>query len=119
MAVVLVNAARSAACDAVVTLLNGGSIQMLTSANAVLATLTLPNPAFGAAVNGVATMNTVPAATATGTGTASKATFRNSSGTTIYTVTVATTGADINLSSVSISNGDSVQITSYTHTQPA
>jgi hypothetical protein len=119
MAITLSTTARNAACNGVVDLLDGGSISLQTSGSAVVATLTLPSPAFGAAATGVAAMNTVAANTASGTGTVTKAVFKNSGGTDIFTATVGTSGADINLSSVTFNTGDSVEITSYSHTQPA
>lgn len=119
MAITLEANARNAACNGVVDLLDGGTIEFQTSAGAVIATLALPTPAFGAAASGTAAMNAVAAATAGASGTVAKAVFKTSAGAAVFTATVATTGADINLSSVAINAGDSVELTSYTHTQPA
>lgn len=118
MAITLADNARNAACNGVVDLLDGGTIELQTSGDAVIATLSLPTPAFGAATTGAAAMNSVSAATAAAAGTVTKAVFKNSGGTAVFTATVDTTGADINLSSVTFNSGDSVEITAYTHTQP-
>src|SRR5688572_27759794 len=79
------NEAANAACDAMAALLNGGTLKIYTVGSGIpataataitdqvlLATLTLGNPAFGAAVAGVATANAITGDTsADATGTAS------------------------------------------------
>lgn len=121
MTVTLTEAARNAACDAVVDLLDGGTIEFQTSADAEVATLTLGTPAFGDAATGTATANAITAdSNATG-GTIAKAVFKDSGSSSVFTVSVTATGGggDIELSSLSIGAGDTVSLTSYTHTQPA
>lgn len=121
MAVVLGTTARNAACNAVVDLLDGGTIVMQTSGGVEVATLTLGSPAFGASATGTATANAITAdADATG-GTIAQATFRTSGAADLFTVSVTATGGggDIELSSVVIGAGDTVSLSSYTHTQPA
>lgn len=121
MAVTLAEAARNAACNAVVDLLDGGTIEMQTSADAEVATLTLGTPAFGAASNGTATANAITADDSATGGTIAKAVFKNSGGDPVFTATVTALGGggSIELSSLAIGAGDTVSLTSYTHTQPA
>ena len=121
MAVTLETAARNAACNAVVDLLDGGTIELRTSADAEVATMTMGTPAFGAAVDGVATINAVTAdASATG-GAATKAVFITSGGADLFTVSVTDTGGggDITYPSATITAGEEVGLTSFTYTQPA
>tara|TARA_R110000823_G_scaffold2164_10_gene8950 strand:+ start:99 stop:464 length:366 start_codon:yes stop_codon:yes gene_type:complete len=121
MAVILETVARNAACDAVVDLLDGGTIEFQTSGSVEVATLTLGTPAFGAASVGTATANAIGSDTSATGGTITKAVFRTSAPATLFTVSVTATGGggDIELSSVAIGSGDTVSISSYTHTQPA
>jgi hypothetical protein len=118
---VLSTAARNAACNAIVDLLDGGTIEMQTAADAVVATLTFGTPAYGNAVDGVATANAITADDDTAAGTVTKAVLKNSADETIMTLTVslpAGTG-DIRLSSVTYNAGDTLGLSSLTHTQPA
>lgn len=120
MTVTLQDVARNAACDAVVDLLDGGSVQFQTSADAEVATLDLANPAFGSATNGTATANSITADTDAAGGEITKAVFRDSSDSAVFEVTVTASGGGgtIEMSSVNIGEGDTVSLTSYTHTQP-
>lgn len=121
MAITLENNARSAACDAVVDLLDGGTIEFQTAGNAEVATLTFGTPAFGAASNGVATANAITSDTDATGGTITKAVFKTSAAAAVFTASVTATsgGGDIELSSVAIGAGDTVSMSAYTHTQPA
>lgn len=79
----------------------------------VLATIPLADPC-GSVSAGVLTLSTpVSDTNADATGTAAEARIKDSDGTTIISgLTVGTTGANINLSSVGITAGDTVSITS-------
>ena len=79
----------------------------------VLATITLQNPA-GVASGTAFTISGVPlSSTATGTGTAAAAEFRNNAGTVVVSgLTVGTSGTDITINSASITTGQTVQLTS-------
>lgn len=126
MAITLSDACKNAACDAVVDKCDvggAGTLEIQTSADAVLATFTLANPAFGAAgavTAGLATAAAIANVTATGTGTATKFVVKNNGGTELWNGTVTLTGAggDMTLDNTSIVTGQTVSITSLTHSQP-
>src|SRR3990167_9793896 len=129
----ITNAVASAACDAIVDLIDAGAgagtLKFYTAtiptnadtalgAQTLLATLTFSDPAFGAASNGVAPASAItsdPAANATGTATW----FRvvTSAGTAIFDGTVGTSGADLNLNTTSIVAGAEVSVSAFTYTQ--
>lgn len=123
MAVTHSNAAKSAAADAVLGLLDVGSgsnglLELQTSAGAEVATLDLDDPAFGSAVNGVADANTISDDTNATGGTIAKFELQNKDGTGVVlgSVTVITGGGDIEMSSVVIGAGDTVRVTSLEYT---
>lgn len=136
MAVRISNAARSAAADAIVDLIDGGTgvgtLRIYTGAQpagpataptgTLLGTLTMTDPAFGNAANGVATAATITGDTsADASGTAGWARIADSSGTAIIdmSVTVAGGGGDLQLDSVNIVAGGAINVTSLTVTMPA
>lgn len=127
MALTLSTAARNAACDAVVDLIDGGSANPTgalvigtTGMGTTLVTCNFSNPAFGAAATGVATANAISDGTAVATGTAAEANIVDRDAASIITgLTVATSAANVNLSSTGISTNDVVSITSGTVTMPA
>ncbi len=136
MATRLPTAARNAASDAVVDLLDAGSgagtLKIYTgsqpaSANdaasgTLLATVTLGDPAFGAASTGVATLAGTPlSGTGVAAGTAGWARLADSTGATVLDGSVTATGGggQIELATTTISIGVTVQITSGTVTMPA
>ena len=84
----------------------------------LLASLPMSNPVAPSSSSGVLTMSTITSATAGNTGTAGY--FRlctSSAGTTcIVQGTVGTSGADLNLTSTSITSGQTVSVTSWTIT---
>ena len=101
-------AARNAACDAIVDLVDGGAgagtIQIRTGAaptapsdadtGTLLATLTFSDPAFGAASSGVATASAITSDTnVDDTGTAAHYRVKDSNGTVIWQGNVSTSGA--------------------------
>lgn len=121
MSVTLEEVARNAAVDAVVGLLDGGTIEMQTDSDVEVATLSFGTPAFEPASGGTATANAITEDDDATGGDITKAVFKDSSEGPIFTVTVTQTGegGTLELSSTSIGSGDTVSITSYTHTQPA
>lgn len=117
----LATAARNAACDAIVDLLDSGTIEFQTSANNEVATLTFGATAFGAAAVGVATANAITADTSATGGTIAKAVFKTSGAAEVLTATVTVTGGggDITGTSLAIGAGDTVSISALTVTVPA
>jgi hypothetical protein len=125
----MTNAAAIAACDAVVDLVDaGGAGSLIIYAGSVpadadaalggatvLATFTLPNPAFGGAADttgeATANANAISDATATGSGTASFYRIRNNAGTAIWQGTVGTSASDLVISNTTIAVSDTVSIT--------
>lgn len=136
MATRLPTATRNAACDAVVDLFDAGSgaatlkiysgSQPATANDAasgtLLATVTLGDPAFGAASAGVATLAGTPlSGTGVAAGTAGWARLADSTGATVLDGSVTATGGggQVELATTTISVGVTVQITSGTVTMPA
>jgi hypothetical protein len=128
------NAARSAMCDALVDLIDGGAeagtIGIRTGAaptnttdansGTLLATLTFSDPAFGAASNGVATASAITSDTnVDASGTAEHFRIYDSNSVCIMQGTVGTSGADINFNTVTFVAGGTAAISSMTVTQPA
>lgn len=122
MALTLETTMRNAIADAVDTLVGtSATLEFQTAASAEVATLTLGNPAFGAAATGVITLSGTPLSDTSATaGTMSKFVIK-SGGTTIQlTGTVNTTGGDINFpGGLTVGSGDTVTLTSFTITCPA
>lgn len=87
-----------------------------------LATLNLPNPAFGAAADatpgGRATANPITPQNGTANGTAAWFRVFDRNGLSQWDGECGTSGADMNLVSLSISIGQPVEITSWTVTMP-
>lgn len=108
-------AAASTGTASAGTLVIGDST--LSGATGVLATLTLSATA-GTVTGSVMTLSGTPlSATASASGTAAKADLRNNSGTAIVAgLTVGVSGSDINLTSVSITSGQTVTVSSGTIT---
>lgn len=134
MTLSLANAVRSTMCDALVDSVDGGSpgtIKIYSGTRpanpdtaitgTLLATVTLVNPAFGAASNGVAALSDPSAVTAAATGTATH--FRAATSAAVAKfdgdVTATGGGGDLTLATTSITSGLSVDITGGTVTVPA
>jgi len=99
------------------------NVDTALSGNTVLAQLDMANPAFGAAADaapgGTATANAITDDTsADATGTASFYRILDRDNTPVLQGTVGTSGAELNLNSVSIQSGATVSITSFTITMP-
>ena len=104
--------------DAVDDNANPGDLEIGTAGmSTVLVRLTLQKPSFSES-GGVITMTGVPiSGVATASGTASAARIRDGGGTTVVSgLTVAVTGAEVNLNSVDISSGQTVTLNSGTIT---
>lgn len=126
----LSDACANAAVNAIVDLLNSGKILIYdgtrpaTADDAIgtqvlLAQLTFGNPAFGDAVDGVATANTITSdSSANATGTATWFRVTTSTDGKMFDGTVGTTGCDLNLNTTSIVSGAEVSCTSFKVTLP-
>jgi hypothetical protein len=125
MAITLTTAARNAACDAIVDLVDvgttdaNGDIVFMTSGSVEVATLALSAPAFGASSVGVATANTVSSDTSATGGTVALFKIQNKDNTEIFRGTVTVSSGDINLSSLTVGASDTVSMSSLTVTMPA
>jgi hypothetical protein len=131
----IATAARNAAADAVVDLIDGGAgagtVKIYTGAQpasandaesgSLLATVTLADPAFGAAATGVATATDPASVNASATGTAGWFRVEDSTGANIMDGDCTATGGggSMTLSTTSLVSGSPVDITSFTVTMPA
>lgn len=115
-------AVRNAIADLVVDLLDAGDgpgvLIFQTAGEAEVATLTFGDPAFGAASNGTATANAISSDTDATGGTAAQAVAQDSDATDVFYCDVGASASDINLSSVSISEHDTVSLSSLTYSAP-
>lgn len=135
MALTISSTARSAACDAVVDLVDAGSGAgklriydgtrpagpgTAVSTQTLLAEVTLSDPAFGAASSGVAALSGTPlSVTGAAAGTASWFRVVDSNNVAYVDGSVGTSSADLILTTTTISVGLTVQITSGSITMPA
>ncbi len=123
------NVAANAEADNVTTLLNGGLLRIYSGtqpttadtalgAQVLLAQLTFNATAAPAAAAGVSTFNAITSdSAADATGTAAFFRALKSDGTTVvYDGAVGTTGAELNLNTVSIVANAIVAVTSFTYT---
>lgn len=130
----LATTARNAAANAVVDSLDAGAgpatIKVYTGSQpatpqtaptgTLLLTFTLNDPAFGDAATGAATLDVAPALTATGAAAGTAGWFRaaDSTGAAVFDGACGTSGAELNLSTTTVSTGLDVTITSGSYTQP-
>ena len=126
MAVTHPTAVRQGICNFVVDQLDEGTppgtLVFQTSGDVEVATLTLANPAFGAADgSAIATAGAIVSDTSATGGTIAKARLKNQVGTDkiICSVTATGGGGDIELSSVVVSAGQTVSVSSLTYAAPA
>lgn len=125
----LATATRNAACDAVVDLLNSGTIEIRDAAQPTnvgdadpgnkLGTLTFPNPAFGDAATGAATAGTIVSdSSADASGTATSARIKTSAAAIHSDCSCGQGSGDINFDNTTIVAGGTIAISSMTWTQP-
>jgi hypothetical protein len=136
MATRIPTAARNAAADAVVDLMDAGAaagkIRIYTGAQpasandaasgTLLVEIATADPAFGAAATGAAALASTPrSAAAVAAGTAGWFRMLDSNNNTVADGSVTATGGggDLTLDNTSIASGQTVNITSLTYTQPA
>lgn len=116
-------AAKKAASDAVVDLVDAGAGAgklVIKDGGSVLISLTLNDPGFGAADNdGIATIDIDPVITglASGAGDADNFALTDSDDNVVFSGTVTATGlgGDLTLDNVNIAVGQRVTITSFTY----
>jgi hypothetical protein len=122
MTVTYTTAVKNARLNAVTAAAGATAVLQIgtTAMGTVLATIPLANPIAAGASGGVLTLSGVPVSdtSADATGTAAAARIRTAAGGTdiVTGLTVGTSGADINLDSVSITAGQQVSITAGTIT---
>lgn len=127
----LSNAAANAAVDALTALLNTGYLRIYSGsqptdantaigAQVLLAELTFGATAFGSAVAGVATANSItPDSSANATGTAAWARLFKSDGTTVVCdCSVGTASSNLVLNTTAVVSGVAVSCSSLTFTLP-
>lgn len=116
-------AAINVGIDAILALLNvggAGSIKLRTGANAVISTNPYSATAYPAAVNRIATANTITDDTNAVGGLAAVATDEDGNALEVFRGTVTGTGGggDLEISNTTVNAGDTVQVTSSTYTGP-
>lgn len=121
MALTLETGLRNVLADAIDTEVGAaGFLQFETSGDVEVATITFGNPAFGAASTGTITLSGTPLSDTNATGgTVAQFSIYKSGPTKLLEGTVATSGADINITSVAIAATETVTLTSFTITVPA
>ena len=116
-------AVRNAACNAIVDLVDAGSgagnLVFRTSGDVEVATCAMSDPAFGNAATGTATAAAITDDSSATGGTVAKATADDSDATEVIEFTVAVSGSDIDISSVTVAASDTVSVSSLTATMPA
>ena len=131
----LAAATRNALADAAVDLIDAGAgagtVKIYTGSQpatgdtaesgTLLATITLADPAFGAASSGVATATDPASVNAVATGTAGWFRVEDSTGANVFDGDCTATGGggSMTLSTTSLVSGSPVDITSFTVTMPA
>lgn len=126
MAVTLSTAARNAACNAIVDLVDvgttdlNGDLVIMTAGELEVATLALSEVAFGNSSSGTATAAAITSDTNATGGTAALFKVLDQDNTEVWRGSVGATGsgADLELSALVIGAGDTVTVTSFTFTVP-
>jgi len=125
MVTTLTTGARNAAADAITALVDVGStdangdLVIWTVGNAEVATLAMSQPAFLGAAAGVDTADTISDDTTATGGTADYFTLQDRDNAEVIRGDVATSGAELNLSSLAIGVNDTVSVSALTLTVPA
>lgn len=112
---------RNTLANAILTAIDqdvgAGDLVFWTSGSAEVATCQLSDPA-GTVTGAVLTFSAISDDTTPVGGTVAKFVVEDNSGDDIFYGAVATTGSDINLSSLVIATGDTVSVSSLTYTAP-
>jgi hypothetical protein len=122
-------ALRNAQADAMADLWDGGTLKIYSgsqpasaedaASGTLLATITLPTPAFGAAASGVVSKSGTWSAVAVATNTAGWGRFETASGSRKMDVSVAESAADLIIDNDAVVSGGVVTVTAFTITVPA
>lgn len=122
MAITLNSTLQDTVVDDVVDAVDSGSSDangdfvIKDGGGVILVTIELDNPAFGASSSGTASASGTPkTGTAGNTGTAATFEFRDRDNSTVFsgTVTASGGGGDVEMSSTSITSGDTVELSSF------
>ena len=121
---ILETALRNVLADAIDTEINTGAgtatLVFQTSADVAVVSINLQNPAFGAAAVGVITLAGVTlSGTSAAGGTIAQASIFDRDVSKQFEMTVAVSGAEINITSLVIAATEQVDITALTITVPA
>ena len=120
MALTQNNGLRTVLADAFADTFDGGTLEVRTSGGTtLLATITLPNPAFGAAATGVASKTGTWSATAVASGVARVGRLISSDTNKSADVTIAESAADMIIDDEDVVSGGTVTISTFTYTVPA
>lgn len=125
MAITHVTAVRNSLAEEISTAVDAGAgagqVVFMTSGDVEVATLTMSEPAFGAASSGSITANAISDDTNATGGEVALAKVVDSTGSEVYrgNVTVTGGGGDFELSSLSIGAGDTVSLSSLVYSAPA
>lgn len=123
MAVAHATSVRNSVADLIVDLIDAGSgagkIKFYTNGDVLMGQATFLDPAFAAASSGSATLSPgalVATISLAGTNVMAKFKVEDSDANEVFNGTVATSGGDINLTSVTFQQNDSLTINSLTYT---
>ncbi len=125
MSVSHATAVRTILADAAVDQVDAGSGAgkiRIRAGSTTLCDIALADPAFGAAVNGVASLSSLPrSGTAVASGTADNFQALDSDNNVKFSGSVTATGGggDLTLDTVTINNGETITINSGAYTAPA
>lgn len=120
---VLETATRNAMANAIDDQVNAGAgagtLVMETSGDVEVATLTFSTTAFGAASTGTITAASITDDTSATGGTVAQASIYDSDSNKVIEMTVSTSGADINMSSLVVAASETISCSALTITVPA
>lgn len=127
MTTTLTTASRNAAADAIADSVDNGTTDAngdlvgYTSGDVEVFTCAMSNPAFGAAATGVCTANAISDDTNATGGSLSGGyfTLQDRDNTEVIRGDINTSGAELNMSSLTIGAGDTVSVSALTLTVPA
>ena len=112
-------AARAVLAQAILDAVNGGAsfgkLKILTSAEALLCTITLQDPAFSRTGAVLTLLGVTLSGAASGTGAAAKFIITDSDDNTIYGGSAGTSASDLIINNTSINTGQTVEVTAHAY----